>query len=270
MEHTFGVLLPFDFDAETFDVFDIEPDIDGIDWVEMDPQIGVSATLFVRGRSTRGVHLRLDVDTLNVVVPGLASDADWDAALTTLANVCALFENVMVGWNNDALDLHDLQEACDAATRSDNLERDSAALLDVVRKQSTVMIPGPLRPVHIGPEMAAQVESSRCSVEAILLRTNYLTGPTHVAEAVEEVIGERPMLLTVLGPELRTLLPKCDVVLIESGRADEPPTLVDVRSIDEIPGLTVTRLDEFLRLVDAVPESPWREVLAAARRVALI
>jgi hypothetical protein len=271
VDHTFSVQLPFDFDAETFDVFDIEPDLDGIDWVELDPQIADSPTLFVRGRSTRGVQLQLDGADLTVVVPTLASAADWDTAFVVLTNVCNVLDNVMVTWNDeDAMDLVELQETHDCAWQQEQSQRDSAELVAKAREHFTAAVPGPIRSVHIGPDMAAQVDSGRCSVEDILLRTNYPPGRMHLAVAVEETIAGRPMVLAVLGPDLRTLLPRCDVVLIESGSADEAPVLVDARALDQFPGVTVTRLDEHLRLVEAVPEAQWADVVAAARLVALI
>ena len=266
MGHVFSVELPFDFDPSIFDVFALEPDIDGVDWAEDDPVLPAgTATLYVYKHSTRAVELHLD-DEFEVWVPSLSSVADWQIAFAVLERATDLFDTVFVTWNDgDVWELSELVEHCDADWQQLQFLADGRDLLDRVERDGVaVSVAGPLRSVLVGPHVVNGITSREFTLEEVLIRTNYVAGPHLVAEAVVEPGENEQRTLTVLGPGLRTLLPPADAVLLDTIDADRPPVLIPVAALDGLAQLDVTRLDEGHRLVQAVPDSAWPGVLDAA------
>jgi hypothetical protein len=265
MGHVFSVELPFDFDASTFDVLELEPDIEGTDWVEEDPQLpDGTASLYVYGRSTVPVELHLD-EELEVWVPSFSSTTNWEIAFDVLARATEMFDTAFVTWNDgDLWELPELAAACGEAWQIAQFEADLRELETRVAGEGTATVRGPLRGARIGPRVLGSMAAGECTLEEVLLRTNFVTGPHLVAEAVVDSVNGKPRALTVLGPGLRTLLPPVDAVLLDTIDAGQPPVLVAAGDLDGIEGLDVVRLDESHRLVRAVPESAWPTVLKSA------
>ncbi len=267
MGHVFSVELPFGFDAASFEVFDIEPDLDGVDWVEDDPALPEgSANLYVYQKSTVGVALHLD-EEFEVWVPSLASEADWELVFGILQRSAALLDTVFVTWNDgDVWELSELVEHCDADWQRGQLADDIVTLSARVEVEGTVEVKGPMRSVRIGPWVIGQVADGLVSVEDVLLRTNYINGPHLVAQAATD----EGRLVTVLGPGLRTLLPPSDAVLLDTIDTAVPPVLIPPDVLDHLEGIDATRLDEGHRLVQAVAEGSWPAILNAALAEALL
>ena len=261
MGHVFSVELPFGFEPASFEVFDVEPDLDGIDWVEEEPSLpDGSANVYIHKKSTVGVELHLD-DEFEVWLPSLASAADWQLVFGVLGRSAELFDTVFVTWNDgDVWELAELIDHCDHAWQLQQNEADANTLKKRVGADAIVAVKGPIRSAHIGSWVLEQVATGVVTFEDVLLRTNYVTGPHLVAEAAID----SGRLITVLGPGLRTLLPPADAVLLDTIDTALSPVLVSPDALGEIGGLDVTRLDEFHRLVQAVPESSWSAILTAA------
>ena len=261
MGHVFSVELPFGFEPSSFDVFDVEPDLDGVDWVEEDPTLPHgSANLYVNKKSTVGIELHLD-DEFEVWLPSLASAADWQLVFGVLGRSAELFDTVFVTWNDgDVWELAELIDHCDEAWQLEQHRADNQTALSRAAAAGTVVVKGPIRSAHIGSWVLRQVAADVVTLEDVLLRTNYVDGPHLVAVAAVDA-GQ---LVTVLGPGLRTLLPPADAVLLDTVDAAHTPVLVSSTALDEITGLGVTRLDEGHRLVQPVPESAWPAILTAA------
>ena len=261
MGHVFSVELPFGFEPSSFDVFDVEPDLDGIDWVEEDPTLpDGSANLYVHRKSTVGVELHLD-NEFEVWLPSLASAADWQLVFGVLGRSAELFDTVFVTWNDgDVWELAELIDHCDDAWQLEQQKADNQTAMSRVATEGMVVVKGPIRSAHIGSWVLQQVAEGVVTLEEVLLRTNYVDAPHLVAEAAVDA-GQ---LVTVLGPGLRTLLPHSDAVLLDTIDTAHTPVLVSPTALDDIAGLDVTRLDECHRLVQAVAESSWSAILTAA------
>jgi hypothetical protein len=261
----FSVELPFGFDPTNFDVLEFEPDIDGIDWLEEDPLLpDGTANLYVHGQSTVAIGLHLD-DEFEVWVHGLASEASWQIAFDVLQHACETFGTVFVTWNdNEVWELEDLRLHCNADWQRAQFEADVLALANRIEAENSVAIPGPIRETLIGQSLFRDIQAQVTSVEAIILRTNYINGPHLAAQSVVEKFSDGPKSVSVLGPGLRTLLPPCDAVLIDTIEANRSPVLVSSNDLSKIDGLSITFLDEVHQLVNAVPDKDWPAVLDAA------
>ena len=257
--------LPIDFESSTFDVLDLEPEIDGVDWIEEDPQLpDGTANLYVYRLSTCSVSLHLD-DEFEVWVPSLSSSANWEIAFQVLRLAAELFETVFVTWNDgDLWELDELFELFGDVRQKAEFDSDVRELERRVAVEGAIAVKGALRSTHIGPGVLKEVASGACSIEEVLLRTNYVAGPHLAAAVVEEQVDGKLRAVTVLGPGLRTLLPPADAVLIETIDTTKPPILLPVAAFDTVAGLDVVLLDEGHRLVQAVPESAWPAVLESA------
>ncbi len=269
MGHVFSVELPYGFDTSTFDVLDLEPDIDNIDWLEADPQLpDGTASLFVYGRSTRAVELHLG-DEFEVWVPSLSSQANWEIAFAVLAVATELFDTSFVTRNDgDLWDIPELNADCDHQWQHAQYSSDEQELIDRARAEGMAMVKGPIRTTHIGPYVLQEILAGHCSLEDVILRTNYVSGPHLAAEAVLES-RESARVVAVLGPGLRTILPAVDAVLLDTIDLALPPVMVSASAIDQIGLLKVVRLDQVHRLVEAVPDFAWPAVLNEALRFAI-
>ena len=264
MGNVFSVELPYGFDASTFEVLDVEPDIDGVDWIEEEPALpDGSANLYVYNKSTVGIALHLD-EEFEVWVPALASQADWQLAFGVLQRSADLFETIFVTWNDgDVWELSELEAHCGSDWQIDQQVADTAALKDRVEIYGTVAVKGPMRTTHIGRSVLAEVGAGSVTIAGVLLRTNFVGGPHLVGHAETD----DDQLVSVLGPGLRTLLPPSDAVLLDTIDLSIPPVVVRPEVLDDLSSvgvISVVRLDEGHRLVGAVAETAWSTVLRAA------
>jgi hypothetical protein len=262
--HVFSVELPYGFDPHAFDVLDLEPDLDNIDWLEGDPQLpDGTASLFVHGRSTHAVELHL-TDELEVWVPSLSSPANWEIAFAVLELATESLDTAFVTWNDgDLWELSELTAKCDDEWQHGQYTSDEQELFARVRVEGHALVKGPVRTTHFGPDTLHEILAGQCSAEDVILRTNYVSGPHLVAEAVLDSHAHS-RIVTVIGPGLRTILPPADAVLLDTINPNQHPVMVPTSTLDQIGFLNVVRLDEAHRLVQAVPDSAWSAVLNAA------
>ena len=78
--------------------------------------------------------------------------------------------------------------------------------------------------------------------------------------------GGTGFTVAVIGPLLRYVLPPTDRLLVENGNlADDAGELtIPADALASLPGVRFSWLDDGNRLMDAVPESAWPAVVAAA------
>ena len=168
MGHVFSVELPFGFEPASFEVFDVEPDLDGIDWVEEEPSLpDGSANVYIHKKSTVGVELHLD-DEFEVWLPSLASAADWQLVFGVLGRSAELFDTVFVTWNDgDVWELAELIDHCDHAWQLQQNEADANTLKKRVGADAIVAVKGPIRSAHIGSWVLEQVATGVVTFEDV-------------------------------------------------------------------------------------------------------
>ena len=155
-------------------------------------------------------------------------------------------------------------------------ERAASAVraLRVLAESEVVRVPGPERSAHIGPRVMAEVTADDADdaeqgrrLIAVLRRVQWVTGP-HDRAATLEVTGPggAGFTIAVIGPLLRYVLPPTDRLLVENGNLsnDAGELMIPADALASLPGVRFTWLDDGNRLMDAVPESAWPAVVAAA------
>ena len=284
--------LPID---EIPDVLELEPDIDGIDWIEDDPDLHVGpAHLYVHGSSTAVVTVEVsEAMTLDVHVPATASSVDWDLALEVVERAMEQADTVLVelicdpgdprdpgdpaDWpdrHDEPMELAELQAFCDPAWRSEQL---ATAVRRLRASDAIVAVPGPTRTAFLGPRVLTeltqpdgidQVEQGRRLLD-ILRSVQWVSGPHDRAAALTVPSGDASMhTVAVIGPLLRYVLPPTDRLLIENGNLadDAGELLIPSTILDSLPGVRVKWLDDGNRLMEPVAEAAWPAVVAAAEQ----
>ena len=271
MHVTFSI--PID---EIPDALDLEPELDGVDWIEDDPDLDAGpAHLYVHGSSTALVTIAVSESmALDISVPGTASPIDWELALAVVEAALETAETVLVSIDGgEPISIDELRTLCDKSWR----EEHAAAKVRDLRLRSggdAVEIPGPVRTAYVGTrvlaEMAAEpaddVEQGRRLV-AILRRVQWVTGPHDRATALHVPASDgATFTVAVVGPLLRYVLPPTDRLLVENGNLadDAGELLIPSEALDLLPGVQVTWLDDANRLMQPVAEADWPSVVSAA------
>ena len=271
MSVTFSI--PID---EIPDALDLEPDVPGVDWIEDDPDlVAGSVHLYVHGSSTVVVTIAVsEAMTLDVRVPLTASPADWALALDVVERAMEQADTALVEVDGgEPVTQDELRALCNREWQG---ERAASAVraLRVLAESGVVRAPGPVRSTHIGPRVMAELTADNADdaeqgrrLIAVLRRVQWVTGPYDRAAALEVTDpGGTGFTVAVIGPLLRYVLPPTDRLLVENGNlADDAGELtIPADALASLPGVRFSWLDDGNRLMDAVPESAWSAVVAAA------
>ena len=271
MSVTFSI--PID---EIPDALDLEPDVADVDWIEDDPDLTSGPVhLYVHGSSTVVVTIVVsEAMTLDVHVPFTASPADWALALDVVEMAMGQADTVLVEVDGgEPVTLDELRALCNREWQG---ERAASAVraLRVLADSRVARAQGPVRPAHIGPRVMAELTADNADdteqgrrLLAVLGRVQWVTGP-HDRAAAMEVTDNRGVgfSVAVIGPLLRYVLPPTDRLLVENGNlaSDAGELMIPSDALASLPGVRITWLDDGNRLMDAVPESAWPAVVAAA------
>ena len=271
MSVTFSI--PID---EIPDALDLEPDINSVDWIEDDPDLTSGPVhLYVHGSSTVLVTISVsDAMTLDVRVPLTASPADWVLALDVVEMAMEQADTALVEVDScEPVTLDELRALCNRQWQ-DARAASAVRGLRVLAASGVVQAQGPVRSAHIGPRVMAELTAEDADdteqgrrLIAVLRRVQWVTGPHDRAVALEvtdpDGVG---FTVAVIGPLLRYVLPPTDRLLVENGNlaSDAGELMIAATALASLPGVHVTWLDDANRLMDAVPESAWPAVVAAA------
>ena len=271
MSVTFSI--PID---EIPDALDLEPDGAGVDWIEDDPDLNSGPVhLYVHGSSTAFVTIAVsDTMTLEVRVPFTASPTDWALALDVIEMAMERADTVLVEVDEcEPVTLDELRALCNREWQ-DQRAASAVRALRVLADSGVAQAPGPVRSVHIGQRVLAELTADNADdteqgrrLIAVLKRVQWVTGPHDRAAALEVTgPGGTGFTIAVIGPLLRYVLPPTDRLLVENGNLanDAGELMIPADALASLPGVRVSWLDDGNRLMDAVPESAWPAVVAAA------
>lgn len=259
MSTTFRVLID-----EIPDALDLEPDLDGVDWLEDEPDLDrCPVHLYVHGVSTSATELSVSASmTLDVRVSNGASSEDWDLAFAVIELALDAADTVLVEteWG-EVVTMDELRAHCDDPWRAAQLDSFARELIAL---DNRVVLPGPVRDTIVGPrvrrELADATEPGPRLLE-VIRRVQWIVGPHFAANAIVITAADGTMSsVAVIGPDLRYVLAPVERVLLEHGRELVVPGDV----LDRLPGVSVTWLDDGHRLIPAVPEVKWAAVVTAA------
>lgn len=233
-------------------------------------RVGQVHRLYAPGVTTRSIEAILTQGTLNVRIFSGACREDYLLALDLLARVAEQLGTEVLSEEDVRFVPLALGSKYGRGWIDDHTRAIGKLILGMAaskRSDDPVVIPGPMRPFHIGPLTADVVRTvgrsdlERAEVLARMIRqVQYPDLPVVQPRAVTLPDSEQVVAASIITPERAVLVERGDVL----GLAAEAPVYVSWGAAASLLGPFARHLDEWTLAVAPVPRREWGQLVAAA------
>lgn len=226
------------------------------------------------GVSTRSTEVTLENGAFQVRSMVLAAPEDWELAFRLVEALAQATGSPVEPEDGDPFPASALRGRYNTAWLRHHTDSGiNVVTLWAKTQGETITMPGPVREVHIGPRLFAELEAGGPAegladrLLAAIRRVQYvdLTGyhPAGIME-VSRRDGDQSFTLSVWGSEQATFFSSPEYLHLVSDDPDAEPVLVPYGVLPSLAGDRLTWLDEKQCLVTAVDAAAWAEIFGRA------